>query len=217
MAHGHHAVLGRGVSRPRDRPDVAAGPRSRVDHHAVFLRPHTASLGLGVALVLVRTGLEIVGPMIVRYAIDDQIGHGRTDLLPVLVAAYVGALGCRLYLVTRDQRTLQPLPLDRGDAAGQPLSLDGTVAGRAFRTSEVVVSTADVSAAWILHDPYALSRVGLAWELLWTGLRAIFLHRVREEAIRGIVTPPTSGGRETWCGLGFRHIASGNYRANQND
>lgn len=61
-----------------------------------------------------------------------------------------GAGGCRLYLVTRDQRSLRPLPAP-GPAAepAADLGLDGTLAGRAFRTSEVVPSSAAEPRLWL--------------------------------------------------------------------
>ncbi len=62
-------------------------------------------------------------------------------------ARRLGALGCRLYVVTRDQRALRPL-LARG-LADELLSLDGTLPGRAFRLSEVVVSTTDGARLWV--------------------------------------------------------------------
>jgi hypothetical protein len=63
-------------------------------------------------------------------------------------ARRLGAAGCRLYLVSRDQQTLQPLPVP-DEPPGEPLDLDGTVAGRAFRFSQVVASTADVPRLWM--------------------------------------------------------------------
>jgi hypothetical protein len=63
-------------------------------------------------------------------------------------ARRLGAAACRLYLISRDQQSLQPLLL-RGERAGEPLDLDGTVAGRAFRFSQVVQSTADGPRLWV--------------------------------------------------------------------
>ncbi|MDP9435335.1 MAG: serine/threonine-protein phosphatase [Actinomycetota bacterium] len=62
-------------------------------------------------------------------------------------ARRIGALGCRLYVVTRDQRALRPL-LGRGDS-DDLLTLDGTLPGRAYRMSEVVVSTTDGLRLWV--------------------------------------------------------------------
>lgn len=63
-------------------------------------------------------------------------------------ARRLGALGCRIYLISRDQQSLQPLPAP-DPADGGPLDLDGTVAGRAFRLSQVVPSTADGARLWV--------------------------------------------------------------------
>lgn len=59
---------------------------------AGYLRPHTGRLILGGVLVLAVTLLQILEPMIVRFAIDQQLAQGRSDLLGWLVACYVGVL-----------------------------------------------------------------------------------------------------------------------------
>ena len=59
----------------------------------------------------------------------------------------LGARSCRIYLVTRDQRSLRPL-LRRG-YADEVLSLEGTLPGRAFRLSEVVVGTTSGVRLWV--------------------------------------------------------------------
>ena len=43
-------------------------------------------MSLGAAL------LQVIGPFIVRHAVDDQIQQGRTDDLALLVGLYVGTL-----------------------------------------------------------------------------------------------------------------------------
>jgi hypothetical protein len=60
----------------------------------------------------------------------------------------LGADGCRMHLVTRDQRALRVLPRPGEDQA-ESLTLDGTLAGRAFRLSEVVRSTSASPRLWI--------------------------------------------------------------------
>lgn len=73
------------------------------------------------------------------------------EQLPALAdegARSIGAAGCRLYLLSRDQRGLNLLPLPGEDDA-EPLSLDGTLAGRAFRLSEMVASTLDGPRLWV--------------------------------------------------------------------
>jgi hypothetical protein len=63
-------------------------------------------------------------------------------------ARRLGGTGCRMYLVTRDQRSLRLLAISAQDTA-EPLGLEGTVAGRAFRMSEVMPSTAAQPRLWI--------------------------------------------------------------------
>jgi hypothetical protein len=59
----------------------------------------------------------------------------------------IGAKGCRIRLVARNQRGL--VRLDAAVAGdGEPLSLDGTLAGRAYRTTEVVAAP-DGSRLWL--------------------------------------------------------------------
>jgi hypothetical protein len=62
-------------------------------------------------------------------------------------ARRLGGQSCQIHLVTRDQRALRPLA-GRG-ATGEALSLEGTLPGRAFRTSEVVVSTTNGARLWV--------------------------------------------------------------------
>ena len=62
-------------------------------------------------------------------------------------ACRLGATGSAIHLVTRDQRALRVL-LSRGTSEDL-LSLDGTLPGRAFRTSEVVPSTTNGLRLWV--------------------------------------------------------------------
>ena len=62
-------------------------------------------------------------------------------------ARRLGAKACHIHLVTRDHRSLRPL-LGRG-VSDDALSLDGTLPGRAFRTSEVVSSTTHGARLWV--------------------------------------------------------------------
>ena len=74
----------------------------------------------------------------------------RPDDLPRMVdeaARLIGAVGCRLYLIGRDQRSLMPVP-QADEPGGAPLGLDGTVAGRAYRLTEVTPS-GDGQRLWI--------------------------------------------------------------------
>jgi hypothetical protein len=62
-------------------------------------------------------------------------------------ARRLGAQACHIHLVTRDQRALVPLVArGRGDEA---FSLDGTLPGRAFRTSDVVAGTTNGVRLWV--------------------------------------------------------------------
>lgn len=53
-------------------------------------------------------------------------------------ARLLGAVGCFVWLVSRDQRSLQRIGPGREAADG--LRLDGSVAGRAFRATELVAT-----------------------------------------------------------------------------
>ena len=57
-----------------------------------YVRPYWRLLAVSVVLLTCVAGLEIVGPLIVRYAIDNQIAEGRTDRLGLLVGLYLGSL-----------------------------------------------------------------------------------------------------------------------------
>ncbi|MFP5218514.1 MAG: PP2C family protein-serine/threonine phosphatase [Actinomycetes bacterium] len=59
-----------------------------------------------------------------------------------------GGLGCRVYLVTRDQRSLVALPAPNVDPDAAPMTVDGTVAGRAYRDTDVMAS-ADGARLWL--------------------------------------------------------------------
>lgn len=74
----------------------------------------------------------------------------RPDDLPRLVdeaSRLIGAAGTRLYLVARDQRSLVEVASD-GKTRSDPLGLDGTVAGRAYRLTEVM-ATGDGERLWV--------------------------------------------------------------------
>jgi hypothetical protein len=65
-------------------------------------------------------------------------------------ARMAGALGCRIHLISRDQRSLVPLAAAVQGVVGldEALAVDGSVAGRAFRDTEVMAS-ADGSRVWL--------------------------------------------------------------------
>jgi len=57
-----------------------------------YLRPYLKQLSVVIVVGITVAELHIVGPLIVRYAIDNQISQGRDDKLPVLVGAFMGIL-----------------------------------------------------------------------------------------------------------------------------
>lgn len=63
-----------------------------------YLRPYVLGIAISLTLVLGVAILQVVGPLIVREAIDNQIREGRTDRLGLLVLAYLGTLGGVLVL-----------------------------------------------------------------------------------------------------------------------
>ena len=74
------------------------------------------------------------------------------DDLPVLAddgARRLGAQGCRIHLISRDQRALQLLAAGARGGGESSLGLEGTIAGRAFRLTQVVPSTADGARLWV--------------------------------------------------------------------
>ncbi len=75
----------------------------------------------------------------------------RPEQLPQYVdegACALGASGCHIHLISRDQRTLVPLLPRPEHDQDVGLSLDGTVAGRAYRNTQVIVST-DGQRLWV--------------------------------------------------------------------
>ncbi|MDP6604739.1 MAG: ABC transporter ATP-binding protein [Dehalococcoidia bacterium] len=57
-----------------------------------YVRPYRRAVWIAVVLLLFIAGLELVGPLIIREAIDGQIAQGRTDRLAPLTAVFVGSL-----------------------------------------------------------------------------------------------------------------------------
>jgi ATP-binding cassette subfamily B multidrug efflux pump len=58
-----------------------------------YLKPYRRLLAITLVLMLIGSLLIIVGPLIVRSAIDDQIRQNRTDRLAFLTLLYFGYLG----------------------------------------------------------------------------------------------------------------------------
>jgi serine phosphatase RsbU (regulator of sigma subunit) len=63
-----------------------------------------------------------------------ELAPDQVTTLLATVAERLGARDARLYLAEVDQRRLVPLPV--GDEILEPLDIDGTLAGRAYQTSE---------------------------------------------------------------------------------
>ena len=57
-----------------------------------YLRPYLPHVVVGAVLLIVLSGLEIVGPLILREAIDGQIASRETDRLGLLVELYLSTL-----------------------------------------------------------------------------------------------------------------------------
>ena len=57
-----------------------------------YLKPYWRHVVLGGLLLIVLSGLEIAGPLILREAIDGQIADRRTDQLAMLAGLYLGTL-----------------------------------------------------------------------------------------------------------------------------
>ncbi len=57
-----------------------------------YLRPYWLPVAFGAFLLLILSGLEVAGPLILREAIDGQIAEGKTDRLGFLVLLYLSTL-----------------------------------------------------------------------------------------------------------------------------
>ncbi len=57
-----------------------------------YLRPYMPAIVVATVLLMVVAGLEIVGPLLIKSAIDDQIGKGQTDRLGLLAGLFIGSL-----------------------------------------------------------------------------------------------------------------------------
>lgn len=69
----------------------------------------------------------------------------RPDDIPAVVAVHVAKLGfddLQIYLADLEQRVLVPLPVD-ANSSSDPLSVDGTLAGRAYRSERPVTSAGE--------------------------------------------------------------------------
>ena len=57
-----------------------------------YVRPYRRWVAVAVVLLLGIASLELVGPLIIREAIDGQIAQGRTDRLTLLTVIFIGTL-----------------------------------------------------------------------------------------------------------------------------
>jgi len=76
---------------------------------------------------------------------------GPDELAPLVdqTARRLGATGARVWLVSRDQRSLCRLPLGAAEQPADALGLDGTLAGRAYRSTQTLASSSDGPRLWV--------------------------------------------------------------------
>jgi sigma-B regulation protein RsbU (phosphoserine phosphatase) len=129
---------------------------------------HDDPAGAALAMLVRRT--HLMAPDELPTAADDA-------------ARLIGAQGCRIHLIARDQAAVVPLGLG-GEGCGEPLRLDGTLAGRSFRATEIVAS-ADGTRLWVpLLD--GTERVGVL-EVLVDGLDGSDRVRDAAETLAGLI------------------------------
>ncbi len=63
-----------------------------------YVRPYSAAVALAVVLLLLTSAASLVGPYIVRIAIDEHIAPARPDGLGAVILAYMGALVAAFFL-----------------------------------------------------------------------------------------------------------------------
>ena len=92
----------------------------------------------------IRDGRPDAGPLAALVTLLEGTHRESPDRLPAIVADAGHALGVQvaIYLVDYDQRSLIPLP-SRDSAGREPLGVDTTLAGRAFRLVDIVATDAD--------------------------------------------------------------------------
>jgi ATP-binding cassette subfamily B protein len=65
---------------------------------AGWLRPYSALVAFGLTLLLVISALEVIGPLILKEAIDNQIGEGKTGRLGFLATLFLATLAANFVL-----------------------------------------------------------------------------------------------------------------------
>ena len=58
-----------------------------------YLRPYTLLIVLGAFTLIIISALEVVGPLLLKEAIDGQVAKGKTDQLALIALLYLGTLG----------------------------------------------------------------------------------------------------------------------------
>jgi hypothetical protein len=143
------------------RVPVRAAPLVDQDPEVVRLCPGPWPRGCGESGAEVRVHEQTVLQDLVQRA-----RHAGSDELPALaieVARGLGADGMSLYLVDHEQRELLPL-CPPGTARGEPLSIEGTLAGRAYTTMTSCSADGATSADSRLWVPLlnGMERLGVA-------------------------------------------------------
>ena len=127
---------------PLQRDILAQAANEALDEIATLRVPYSGPLpelrlhqGPLAALVTLLDGAHLAPP-------------GRLPALAALAGQALGVGEVRIYLVDYDQRQLLPVPV--ADAAAEPLNVDTTLPGRAFRLVETTPSEADgVPRLWL--------------------------------------------------------------------
>ena len=57
-----------------------------------YVRPYSGLVAITIMLMIVTSALTLVGPLIVKYAIDEQLAQSRTDQLGLLALIFAGHL-----------------------------------------------------------------------------------------------------------------------------
>ncbi len=87
----------------------------------------------------------------VAWLVDRAHLMAPDELAPLVdqAARRLGATGARVWLVSRDQRSLSRLPLGAAEQPADALGLDGTLAGRAYRSTQTLASSSDGPRLWV--------------------------------------------------------------------
>jgi ATP-binding cassette, subfamily B, multidrug efflux pump len=64
-----------------------------------YLRPYKVQVALAILLLLVASGLQVVGPKLTQLALDEAIPDGDGSYLAILAGAYMGAVVASFFLM----------------------------------------------------------------------------------------------------------------------